>query len=338
MKVAIIEGIRPTLMPEGPQIEREILGAGIGVNWYGLIKFEEYTSVLRDLDAVIVRPGTPFSKEMVLSLKKARVIVSLGVGYDHISIDTSREKGIPVCNVPDYGTEEVADSTVTMVLAHQRKIFLFNCHSSCDSDFINWDWRIFKPITRSRQMRVGIIGLGRIGTAVALRLKAFGYEIVFYDPYIPRGVEKSLGLKRFHQKELLLNTADIVSVHTPLTEETRGMIDERFLELMKPRAILINTARGGIFKNADILFNHLKNYLEFRVGSDVWLEEPPINHPLLDVWKNREPWLGDRLILCPHSAFYSEESICEIRSFAAEIVKTVLSGGKPYNIVNGVKI
>ena len=137
MKVAIIEGIRPTLMPEGPQIEREILGAGIGVNWYGLIKSEEYTLVLRDLDALIVRPGTPFSKEMVLSLKKARVIVSLGVGYDHISIDTSREKGIPVCNVPDYGTEEVADSTVAMVLAHQRKIFLFNCHSSCDSDFTN---------------------------------------------------------------------------------------------------------------------------------------------------------------------------------------------------------
>lgn len=339
MKLAIVEGVRPTLMPEGAEIECKILGPSFDIKRYGLIKPEEYKTVLEVLDAVIVRPGTPFSKEMVFSLKRARIIVSLGVGYDHICLEAANEKHIPVCNVPDYGTEEVADSTVAMVLAHQRKIFLFNCHSGCDSDFTNWDWRIFKPINRSRQMRVGIIGLGRIGTAVALRLKAFGYEIVFYDPYIPRGVEKSLGLKRFHQKELLLNTADIVSVHTPLTEETSGMIDERFLELMKPRAILINTARGGIFKNADILFNHLKNYLEFRVGSDVWPEEPPINHhPLLDVWKNREPWLGDRLILCPHSAFYSEESIGEIRSFAAEIVKTVLSGGKPYNIVNGVKI
>jgi D-3-phosphoglycerate dehydrogenase len=336
MKVAVVEGIRPTLMPEGPQIERRILGQDVEVNWYGLIKPKEYVSILKDVDAVIVRPGTQFSKEMVLALEKARVIVSLGVGYDHISIDTAREKGIPVCNVPDYGTEEVADSTVAMLLAHQRKIFLFRHH--INSNPISWDWRINKPITRTRQMQVGIIGLGRIGMAVAIRLKAFGYTIGFYDPYLPRGVEKALGLNRFHKMEPLLTSSDILSTHTPLTEETRGMIDERFLELLKPRAILINTARGGIFKNADILFNHFKNRSEFRIGSDVWPDEPPTNHPLLDVWKNRESWLGDRLILCPHSAFYSEEAVCEIRSFAAEVVKSVLSGGKPYNIVNGVNV
>lgn len=336
MKVAIIEGIRPTLMPEGPDIERKILGRDVDVNWYGLIKTEEYVSILNDVDAVIARPGTPFSKEMVLSLKKVRVIVSLGVGYDHISTDIAKEKGIPVCNVPDYGTEEVADSTLAMLLAHQRKIFLFHHHVNADS--MNWDWRVLTPIARTRQLQVGIVGLGRIGTAVAIRLKAFGCNIAFYDPYQPRGVEKAIGLNRFHQMEPLLSSSDIVTIHTPLTKETRGMIDERFLNLLKPRVILINSARGGIFKNANVLYNHLKNHPEFRIGSDVWPDEPPANHPLLDVWRQREFWLGDRLILCPHSAFYSEEAVREIRSLAAEIVKTVLNGGKPYNIINGVNI
>ena len=334
MKIAIIEGTRPTLMPEGMKIEEKILGSKVEIRWYGVLKSEEYAISLEDLDAVIARPGTPFSKEMVLSLKNARVIVSLGVGYDHICLDTAREKGLPVCNVPDYGTEEVADSTVSMLFAHQRKMFLFNYHAS--SELMNWDWRIYQPISRARQMQVGIIGLGRIGTAVAIRLKAFGFRITFYDPYLPRGIEKALGLNRSHEMVSLLASSDIISVHTTLTDKSEGMIDEKFLRLMKPEAILLNTARGKIFKDADVICNHLKNNPEFRIGTDVWPEEPPEDHPLLQAWMNRDAWLSDRLILCPHSAFYSEEATQEIRKSAAEIVKTVLNGGKPYNVINGV--
>lgn len=335
MKLAIIEGVRPTLMPEGAEIERKILGLSFDIKRYGLIKPEEYKTVLEDLDAVIVRPGTPFSKEMVFSLKRARIIVSLGVGYDHICLEAANEKHIPVCNVPDYGTEEVADSTVAMILAHQRKIFLFNY--CCDSsDTVGWDWRIHIPNTRTRHVQVGIIGLGRIGTAVALRLKAFGCKIAFYDPYLPRGTEKSLGLKRFHQIEQLLRSSDVISVHAPLTRETTGMIDKRFLEILKDKVILINTARGGIFKNVKVVYDFMRIRTEVRVGTDVWPDEPPDKNPLLDAWRNRETWLGDRLIVCPHSAFYSDEAIREIRAFAAEIVLIVLRGGKPYNVVNGV--
>lgn len=335
MKLAIVEGVRPTLMPEGAEIERKILGPRFDIKRYGLIKSEEYKTVLEDLDAVIVRPGTPFSKEMVFSLKRARIIVSLGVGYDHICLEAANEKHIPVCNVPDYGTEEVADSTVAMILAHQRKTFLFNY--CCDSsDTVGWDWRIHVPNTRTRHVQVGIIGLGRIGTAVALRLKAFGCKIAFYDPYLPRGTEKSLGLERFHQIEPLLRSSDVISIHTPLTRETIGMIDERFLEILKDKVILINTARGGIFKNVKVIYDFMRRCTEVRVGTDVWPDEPPDKNPLLDAWRNRETWLGDRLIVCPHSAFYSDEAIREIRAFAAEIVLTVLRGGKPYNVVNGV--
>ena len=335
MKVTIVEGIWTTLMPEGPEIERSILGSDIDITRHGLLKPDQYKSVLSDVDAVIVRPGTPFSKEVVLSLKKARVIVSLGVGYDHICLDVARERGIPVCNVPDYCTEEVADSTVAMLLAHQRKIFLFNYRYSLDS--LAWDWRIHIPIPRAGEMQVGIVGLGRIGTAVALRLKPFGYKITFYDPYLPRGVEKAVGLNRFHQLDWLLNSSDVVTLHVPLTEETFGMVDKHFFELLKPNAILLNTARGGIFKNADVVYKFLKEHPQLRIGSDVWPEEPPEKHPLIEALKNREQWLQDRLILCPHSAFYSERSLYELRTLAAEIVKVVLDGGKPYNIVNGVK-
>lgn len=336
MKVVIIEGRRASLMPEGPQIERRILGSDIEVKRFGLLKAEEYKAVLEDADAVIVRPGTSFSGETARLLKKARVIVSIGVGYDHIDLEAARKMNIPVCNVPDYGTEEVADSTVAILLAHQRKILLFNYCAGPEET--GWDWRIHIPIFRANNMQVGIIGLGRIGTAVALRLKAFNYKrIVFYDPYLPRGVEKAVGLERFHNLEPLLSSSDIVTLHMPLTDETMGMVDERFFELLKPRAILINTSRGGIFKSVDVMYNFLKQRRELRIGSDVWPEEPPKDHPLIKAWRQRQEWLGDRLILTPHSSFYSEESTRELRAFAAEIVKSVLKDGKPYNIVNGVK-
>lgn len=334
MKVAIIEGKRPTLMPEGPRIESRILGDAAEINWYGVFQGDECKAALSDVDAVITRPGTLFTKGMIESLKKAKVIVSLGVGYDHIDIEAARAKGIPVCNVPDYGTEEVADTTVAMLLAHQRKIGLFNDYSFRLGK-VEWDWRIYRPIARTKNIRVGIIGLGRIGTAVAMRLKPFGYKILFYDPYLPRGVEKAVGIGRSFSLEQIISSSDIISVHVPLTEETIGMIDQSFFERMKPSAVLLNTARGGIFKNADLIYRFLRNRPELRIGSDVWPDEPPQDHALLEAWRKKEPWLGDRLILCPHSAFYSEEAMDDIRAFAAEIVKTVLEGGIPYNVVSG---
>lgn len=334
MKIAIIEGERPTLMPEGPQIEREILGPGAEIKCHGEVKPGEYSAVLGDLDAVITRPGAPFSKEMISALKKAKVIVSLGVGYEHIDIKAANRKGIPVCNVPNYGTEEVADTTAAMILAHQRKINLFSFRSA-GSDIIDWDWRIHRPIMRTGKTRVGIIGLGRIGTAVAMRLKAFGYAINFYDPYLACGFEKSLALGRIDSMEAVVSSSDIISIHTPLTQETSGLVDDRFFDLMKSSAILINTARGGIFKSADVIHNALKSRPQIRIGTDVWPEEPPKNHPLLKAWRDRAAWLGDRLIICPHSAFYSESATQEIRAFAAEVVKAILDGKEPYNVING---
>jgi D-3-phosphoglycerate dehydrogenase len=244
--------------------------------------------------------------------------------------------GILVCNVPDYGTEEVADTTVAMLMAHHRKVSLFYDRQS-RSVRDAWDWRIQRPIKRTRDTAVGIIGLGRIGTAVAMRLKGFGYQISFYDPYLGRGFEKSVGIRRSHNMESLIESSDIISVHTPLTPKTQGMIDGKFFDRMKPDAILLNTARGGLFKSADILHRYLKARKGLRIGTDVWPDEPPKDHPLLSAWKKREAWLGDRLIITPHVAFYSEAAMRDIRAFAAELVKTILRGDKPYNVVSEVK-
>lgn len=331
MKIAIIEGKRPSLLPEGPVLEKKILGNSADISCYGDFPVEKFV-LLESLDAVIVRPGTLFTKEHIDHCKKAKAIVSIGVGYDHIDWQYAREKNIPVCNVPDYGTEEVADTSVTMILNLHRKLntYFFN------SDEIEktWDWKILEPIQRLSSCRVGIVGLGRIGTAVALRMKAFGCQVSYFDPYLPRGVSKALNITQNHSLAELLSSSDIVSIHAPLNEETSGLINHSFLSQMKKEAILVNCSRGKILSDLDTLFDFLKLNPQLRVGLDVLPDEPPFSHPLFQAWKKNQYNLASRLIINPHSAFYSVEAVAEIRMFAAQIVKHILAGNKPYNQIN----
>ncbi len=332
-KLSIIEGHLATLMPEGPSIESKTLGPEWEIKNYGVLDKNQFSSIA-DSDAIIARTSHNFDSEQISILEKAKIIVTIGVGYDHIDIDAAAKKNIPVCNVPDYGTEEVADTTIAMILAHQRKIFLYK-HKS-QNELHNWDWRIHREIKRSSKLNVGIIGIGRIGTAVAMRLKPFGYNINFYDPYANRGVEKSLGLNRVYDLEELLKNSDIITIHAPFSEETDGMINDQFFNLIKDDAIIINTARGGIFDSLDTIEYFLKNKKNLRIATDVLPFEPPSVHSLLEQWRKGGRWLDDRLIIMPHSAFYSEESCYELRKFSVDIIKTVFSGGNPYNVVNAV--
>lgn len=329
-KVAIIEGKWATLMPEGPLIEQRVLGADVEISHYGVIRPENYKAALSDLDGVISRPGAPFSQEMLSVMRKIKIIVSLGVGYEQIDLKAATKRGIPVCNIQDYATEEVAESTVAMLLAHQRKIVSFHHHSQ-------WNWKTFEPIKRSDHLKVGIVGLGKIGTAVVKRLKPFEYQISYYDPYIAGEKGENLGLHRFSSFEELVKNSDIVSFHCPQTKETTAIIDEHFFDLVSDSAIVLNTARGSLFKNADIIYEALKKKPRLRIGSDTWPNEPPEDHPLLLALKNREPWLSDRLLLTPHASFYSEQALYNLRYISADIVRAVLDGEKPYNVINGAK-
>jgi lactate dehydrogenase-like 2-hydroxyacid dehydrogenase len=329
--VVIIEGHRPTLMPEGPAIERAVFGDGAAIHTFGELRTVP-ADLLQRAHAVIVRPGTPFGADSIDRLEACRVIVALGVGYEHIDLSAARRRSIPVCNTPDYGVDEVADTALAMALYLYRKLSVFHRHAAGGS--VSWDWRLYEPIKRTRHSLFGILGLGKIGTSVALKAKAVGFQVQFFDPYKPRGIEKSLGIARLHDRDDLVRSSDIVSIHTPLTMETAGMIDDAFLSLMKQESVLVNTARGGLFAGLDPLYRALKELPGLAVGTDVLPEEPPGDHPLLREWRTHAEWLFGRFLLTPHMAFYSLEACQELRRFAAEVAQTVLAGGRPYNVVN----
>ncbi|MDX2037201.1 MAG: C-terminal binding protein [Isosphaeraceae bacterium] len=251
---------------------------------------------------------------------KLQVVVRAGVGYNNVDLEAAGARGIAVCNVPDYGSEEVADHAIMLMLAVARR--LIPQHEDMRRGV--WDYKVGLGTPRLRGRVFGVVGCGRIGTAAALRAKAFGMDVVIYDPNIPPGVEKALGVRREYELAPLLRQADVVSLHCLLDPTSRGLIDARALELMKPDAILINTARGPVV-DQDALISALEAGKLTGAGIDVFEREP------LDDERLRS---HPRVVLTPHSAFYSVEGFEEMRRKAAEEVRRILEGKKPRNLVN----
>ncbi|HBM54073.1 MAG TPA: C-terminal binding protein, partial [Deltaproteobacteria bacterium] len=190
-------------------------------------------------------------------LKSCRIIVRCGVGFDNVDLKAAAERGIAVCNTPDYGTSEVADHTIGMILSLERQFVSY--HNLVNSDpFKNFSHLKVPPGRRLRGRSIGLLGMGRIGTATALRAKAFGMRVVIYDPYLPRGQEIAVGVERVESLEELCSQVSILSIHTPLTDETQGIINEKLLRLLPKDSILINTARGPIL-DLDGVYNVLKD-------------------------------------------------------------------------------
>jgi phosphoglycerate dehydrogenase-like enzyme len=262
-------------------------------------------------------------------LDRCKIVVRYGVGYDLVDVEAVAERGIPFCNTPDYGTEEVADTACGMILTLQRKILAYD--RDCRRYTEDWQKHLLHPTWRTSECTLGLIGVGRIGTAVVNRMKPFGYRIVGYDPYQPSGHEKAVGYHRVDSLAELLSKADIVSIHCPLTEETRGMIDAKSLRQMKPGALIVNTARGGIFADLDCLEEALHSGHLAAAALDVLPDEPPKDHPLLRAWREDADWIRGRLIITPHSAYYSERGSYEMRYKAAETARLYLAEGKLRN-------
>jgi len=311
-------------------IEEKILGKNVNINFIGKINDSEFLDSISEADALMVGHAKITSKSLI-KMKKCKVIVRYGVGFDGIDIQVAGHSGIPVCNIPDFCTDEVAERTMTMMLALTKKI---NEYNSKVKEGV-WDWKSVMPVFSLKNKNLGIIGLGRIGSAVALRAKSFGMNIYFYDPYKTKEYGKKFASEKIGNLGVLLNKSDIISVHAPLTDETNGMVNPEFISQIKKGAILINTARGKIIENLDVLEKALKEKLIDSIGLDVLPDEPPdYNHPLIKSWKNNEEWIRDRLVLSPHAAFYSEESFFKLRKRAAEIVRKALNGKKLENVVN----
>jgi len=269
--------------------------------------------------------------ETVGLLDRCRIVVRYGVGYDLVDVGALAARDIPFCNTPDYGTEEVADAACGMILAIQRQLLAYD--RACRHYDEGWQENLLRPQHRTSARTVGVVGVGRIGTALVNRLKPFGYRILGYDPYQPSGHEKAVGYERTDTLEDLLAEADIVTIHCPLTEETRGMIDAAFLGRMRPASALVNTARGRILADLDCLEEALRSGHLAYAAMDVLPDEPPQDHPLLAAWREDAEWLRGRLLITPHVAYYSEEGWQEMRWKAARTARMYLVEGKLRNLV-----
>ncbi|MEZ5559425.1 MAG: C-terminal binding protein [Pseudomonadales bacterium] len=314
--------------------DREIETSSVGE--HGWAEFCERFDEVSDeqwasCDGVVTVQDIPaeYREKMV----RCRILVTPKVGFDNIDLAAWGALGVPVCNVPDYGTQEVADHAIALMMSLMKGITF---HTRELKRNLRGNWRpALNPYGRRLSACVfGIVGLGRIGTAAALRAKALGMDVVFYDPYLENGTDLALGVRRVHSLAELFTQSDVVSLHLPLSAATEKLIDAEVLAHSKPGLILINTARGPLI-DLDALHDALRADRVLAVGLDVLPEEPANpEHPLLAAWAADEDWIDHRLVLTPHSAFFTPESVYDMRYKGGEVAITYLTGGRLQNCVN----
>ena len=317
----------------GPlETERRILGEVADIVALDASSEDEIAGQIEDADAIMMYHTVSITEKTIKRLTCCKLIVRCGVGYDNVDWRLARQRGINVANVPDYGTEEVADSAIAMMLALTRGVLLFN--SRLRDRQGEWIYKQASPVWRLRGRVFGVIGLGRIGTAAALRAKALGMDVVFYDPYVADGRDKSVGVRRVETLDELLAIAHVVSPHCPLTDETNHLVDAKAIAKMPKGSFLVNTSRGGVVDVSAIPDALVSGQLA-GAGIDVLEVEPPSDDdPLLVAWRDPNHPAYHRLIVNPHAAFYSEEGMEEMRAKGSESCRRALLGLPLRNIVN----
>ena len=277
---------------------------------------DEVIEVAHDAGGIIIQYA-PITRRVIESLKRCKVIARYGVGVDNIDVEAATKHKIIVANVPDYCIDEVSTHALALILACARGITLLDRKRREKS----WDFTLAKPLFRTKGKTLGLFGLGRIARMVAQKASGFGFKIIAYDPYVFK-VDGGIRLVEFSQ---LLSDSDFISIHSPLTDETRHSFGENELKAMKKTAYLINTARGPII-DEKALYQALKEKWIAGAALDVMEKEPPDwNNSLLKL---------DNLIITPHISFYSEESYVELKTKAAKAVLSILKGELPKVMVN----
>lgn len=279
---------------------------------------EELINQIKDFDAIIVRSRTKVTREVIMAADKLKIIARAGVGVDNVDVEAATERGIMVVNAPESTSITVAEHAMGLIMALSRKI------SIADKSVKEGKWE------KSRFMGIelagktlGIVGMGRIGSQVASRCKAFAMEILVNDPYITEDAASKLGA-RVVDKETLLKNADVITIHVPLTPETKHSISKREFDIMKDNAFIINCARGGII-NEDDLYDALKSGRIGGAGLDVFEAEPPEGSPLLEL---------DNLVATPHIGASTKEAQRDAAIIVANEVKKVFMGESPKNVLN----
>jgi len=278
------------------------------------------------------------NEESLKDFPNVEAVVRYGVGFDNIDLTYCKNNGIKVFNNPDYGVDEVSDTALAMIMNFSRCIGSYNSASrklvATSNSNILWQENINQNALRLKCSTLGLVGAGRIGSALALKMKNIVGRVQFYDPYVSAGYEKVLGASRHGSLQSLLSTADIISVHVPLTVETKGLINDDFVRLMKDGSMLINTARGGLLASYTCLFDGLTSGKIGAVGLDVLPEEPPLlskEDKFLLSWIDCNSEFSERIIINPHTAYYSPNSFEEMREKAAQMSLEALEGAQIQN-------
>lgn len=278
----------------------------------------EVIAMAADADALLVQ-WAPVSPAVINSLDKCKVIVRYGIGVDNVHLATATQKNIPVCNVPQYCIDEVADHTLALALSLGRQL-------TATRQQMDTTWKITPPATMPafRQMQWVSAGFGRIAREVMVRAKGFKFALAAYDPYIPAEVMEAMGVTKLTLEEAFAQ-ADILSLHLPLTEQTKHLVNAHTLTAMKNTAIVINTSRGGLV-DTHALAAALDAKSIGGAGLDVFETEPlGKDHPL---------WHAPNAALTSHTAWYSEASVPALQKMAAEEVLRGLTGQALLNRVN----
>ena len=309
-KVVVSDQVFPSV-----KIERDLLADIDAELIVASGRMDEVLAVAADADGIL-NTYLPWDAASIARLEKCQIIARYGIGFDNVDLTAAAEAGIVVTNVPDYSVEEVATHALALILASLRRVLI------ADRSVRSGEWSIdqFRPIHRLSTLTVGLVGFGRIARRIAAPLAALGARIVAHDPFLAPGPD----LPPLVELDALLAQADIVSLHLPLTEETRGIIDSARIESMKHGAVLINTSRGPLVEMS-ALIPALQDGRLAAAGLDVFDIEP-LDPKRIEGVPN--------LIVTPHMAYYSEEALAESQRKAATQVIKVLTGEPPDYQVN----
>jgi len=278
----------------------------------------EVAATCRDADALLVTYAK-IGKTALAGMPKLKIIVRTGVGYDSLDLPAATARKVMVANVPDYCISDLAEHTMALLLAWWRRIVDLERQVRTEG----WG-RPVKPVYRLEGKTLGIFGMGRMGQALAVRARGFGLNLLGHDPHIPPAAFTACGVASV-DLETLLRSSDIVTIHSLLNAETRGVICESTLRMMKPSALIVNTARGGIIQT-DHLVRAIREGWIAGAALDVTDPEPlPMDHALRSL---------PRVLLTPHAAWYSEEAEPELRRRAARTIVQALRGERPATLLN----
>lgn len=304
--------------------ERKILeAAGIVLDECQCRTEQALIDACREADGVIVQ-YCAITERVIRAMERCRVIIKYGIGVNNIDVDAASAKGIYVCNVPDYGVDEVSNHAIAMMLALSRGLKSLNESLTSGA----WGYAPVVPLHRMAGSTLGLVGLGRIPSLVAKKMAGFGLRILAYDPFARPEAARKLGVELV-EFDTLVAESDYISIHCPLTPRTQGLFGPKTFRRMKSTAILVNTARGPVIQQ-QALEKALRTGELAGAGLDVYEQEPlPKDSPLLHM---------SNVICTPHCAWYTEEAVTAVQEKAAQEAANVLTGHAPWHAVNAAAV